>query len=199
MQSKEEIKKEANDHANRIIALGWHKDRLQEAIAGAWESGYVFGSIDQSPEPSKDVETAAKEYAEKYYKKSGNHFITELHFIAGAKWVEQVTKGKDVEQELKIYNTILPISNESLLGEYVRLSQKDAEREKEYSNLQDCIMSNICKHLKLYGKNNEYDSLWTASLFPERLTKAILRITEEYIEQNYGAKWAEQVTTTDKQ
>lgn len=48
------VKEEANEHAKRIIALGWHKNRTEEVIAGAWEAGYIFGQIDAAATPVKE-------------------------------------------------------------------------------------------------------------------------------------------------
>jgi hypothetical protein len=55
-----EVKAEADEHAKRVIALGWHKNRLQEVISGAWEAGYVMGSIDSDESPVSQPQQGAE-------------------------------------------------------------------------------------------------------------------------------------------
>jgi hypothetical protein len=81
-----------------------------------------------------------------------------------------------------IYNTIKPTSHELHIEEHIKLGEVYQPREENFSNIHDCIMANIGQHIKLYGDQETYNKLWSTSLFPERLTKAILRAMEQYID-----------------
>lgn len=40
------FRKEAEEFADRIIALEWRENPVKSEIAGDWEAGYVFGFLD---------------------------------------------------------------------------------------------------------------------------------------------------------
>lgn len=82
------------------------------------------------------------------------------------------------------YNSIKPISHPKLLAEYKGLREPDERRDKNFSPLQDGIMSAICRNLKNHTDAEAFDKAWTSSLFPERATKEILRLVEQFIELN---------------
>jgi len=74
-------------------------------------------------------------------------------------------------------NHFAPISPDWLLSQYKGLREVDEKRDKEYSPLHDSIMSAISANLKEHNPN-DFGAVWTSSMFPERLTKEILRLVE---------------------
>ena len=77
-------------------------------------------------------------------------------------------------------NHFKPHSPEYLLENYKEIREPNVERDEYYSPLSDAIMSAIRANLEEH--NPECIELaWTGSLFPERLTKEILRIVEKQI------------------
>lgn len=79
------------------------------------------------------------------------------------------------------YNSILPKSSESQLKDIEGLREKDNIRDSEYSPLFDAILNNIQKQAEILLDKETYRKVWTRSIFPERLAKAILRNCEEFI------------------
>jgi len=75
-------------------------------------------------------------------------------------------------------NYFAPISSDWLIEKYEGLREPDEKRDKEYSPLHDSIMSAISSNLKEYAPNS-FSEAWTGSMFPERLTKEILRLVEQ--------------------
>jgi hypothetical protein len=103
--------------------------------------------------------------------------------IFASSFVRRIEISEKVKSEImKInYNSISPVSEEKLLTEYSHLREPNSARDDSYSPLFDTIMHNICEHLKIYGDQEIYEKMWTSNIFPERLSKAILRVVEEYI------------------
>lgn len=77
-------------------------------------------------------------------------------------------------------NSFEPKSPEWLFSQYTGLRPADKERDPKYSALHDSIMSAIASNLKEYAPD-AFDKVWSRSLFPERLTKEILRLCEQQI------------------
>lgn len=77
-------------------------------------------------------------------------------------------------------NFFLPHSPQFLLDKYEGLRDADKERDKAYSPLHDGILSAIAENLKEYCPK-AFTAAWTSSMFPERLTKEILRLVEQQI------------------
>ena len=73
-------------------------------------------------------------------------------------------------------NDIKPESPQWLLDKYEDLK----EDRDDYSGLHDSIMGAIYKNLIEYKGVEEGSRIWTQGLFPERLTKEILRLVEKY-------------------
>lgn len=85
------------------------------------------------------------------------------------------------EKETVEYNYIKPISHKTELDKYEKIRDSDISRDSTCSPLHDAFISAICDRLHEYGAKEHFDSLWTSSLFPERLAKQCLRITEQFL------------------
>lgn len=83
-------------------------------------------------------------------------------------------------------NYFAPKSPEWLLKTYKGLRESDEKRDLDYSPLHDSIMNAICENLREYCPE-AFTNAWSASLFPERLTKEILRLVEQQIQRNINA------------
>ena len=79
-------------------------------------------------------------------------------------------------------NHFAPISPEWLLSKYKGLREPDEKRDKEFSPLHDSIMTAIQNNLLEYNKG-QFNEVWSSSMFPERLTKEILRLVELQIQR----------------
>lgn len=79
------------------------------------------------------------------------------------------------------YNSILPTTDGYNLTEIIGLGKG----RENYSALHDAIMSNIfTQGKKFFGQDRDlYNTVFTSSLFPEKVTAACLRCCEEYIIQ----------------
>jgi len=76
-------------------------------------------------------------------------------------------------------NTLLPVSSKIELEKYKPIRQPNEARDANYSPQHDAIMTAIWDRLQEFGNKEVADNIWTSSLFPERLTKQILRIIEQ--------------------
>ena len=81
--------------------------------------------------------------------------------------------------DIKI-NYFKPISADFLLENYEDLRPRDDKRDGEYCPIHDSIMRAISKNLKEHNPD-QFNEVWTGSLFPERLTKEVLRLFEAWI------------------
>lgn len=81
-------------------------------------------------------------------------------------------------------NHFAPASEEFLLSKYKGLRELDEKRDEEYSALHDGIMNAIESNLFEHNKE-QFHEVWSSSVFPERLTKEILRLVEEQIQRNF--------------
>ena len=79
-------------------------------------------------------------------------------------------------------NHFAPASSEKLMSNYKGLRNVNEKRDNKYSPLYDSIMSAIYSNLKEYNPD-ELGAVWTSSIFPERLTKEILRLVEQQIQR----------------
>ena len=79
-------------------------------------------------------------------------------------------------------NHFPPSSPEGLLKTYKGLREPNELRDLEYSPLHDSIMEAISSNLKEHSKGT-FDQIWTSSLFPERVTKEILRLFEMQLQR----------------
>lgn len=77
-------------------------------------------------------------------------------------------------------NTLMPASQKSELDKYKPVRGPDNGRDNNFSPVHDAIMSAIWDRLQEYGDKEVIDKIWNSSMFPERLTKQILRIIEQY-------------------
>lgn len=76
-------------------------------------------------------------------------------------------------------NSLKPESPKWLLDKYKKLREEDEKRDKDFSPIHDAIMNAISSNLKEYCDEEVFSKAWTSSMFPERLTKEILRLIEE--------------------
>lgn len=76
-------------------------------------------------------------------------------------------------------NTLLPHSSQVLLDEMVHLR----EDRDNYSGLHDAMMNNVSKQLQILCPT-AFTTVYTASLFPERIAEIACRLAEEYIIKN---------------
>jgi hypothetical protein len=95
-----------------------------------------------------------------------------------------VYKGK---VKAKNINHFKPASHDHILREYKGLREPDAERDEFCSPLHDSIMGAISSNLREYAPS-AYDAAWTTTLFPERLTKEVLRLCEEQMAVSFPDK-----------
>lgn len=78
-------------------------------------------------------------------------------------------------------NYFKPESPDCLLKKYQAIRMPDPFRDADYSPVQDAIMGAICRNLEEYAPE-AFERAWTSSLFPERLTKEVLRLFEKQLE-----------------
>lgn len=76
-----------------------------------------------------------------------------------------------------------PSSPDWLSSEYKGLREPNEERDNYSCPLADGIMTAIQNNLRKYAED-QYSKLWRASIFPERLTKEILRLVEQQFERS---------------
>ncbi len=121
-----------------------------------------------------DAELIATEYANQYPEKDYHDLQHAVIYgiIAHAKHSNGIK-----------YNSITPVSQTEELSKYQPIRDANLMRDSKCSPLHDCIMDAICERLKEYGDRETFNKLWTSSLFPERLTKQLLRITENFLNQ----------------
>jgi len=81
-------------------------------------------------------------------------------------------------------NHFKPISPDWLLNKYKGLRESNEKRDSEYSPLHDSIMDAISSNLHEYAPES-FGAAWTSSMFPERLTKEIMRIMEQQINRGF--------------
>lgn len=79
-------------------------------------------------------------------------------------------------------NHFAPASPEWLLSNYKGLRDIDEKRDKDFSPLHDSIMNAISSNLLEHNKE-QFHQVWSQSMFPERLTKEILRLVEQQIQR----------------
>lgn len=79
-------------------------------------------------------------------------------------------------------NHFAPASPDWLLSNYKGLRDTDEKRDKDYSPLHDSIMNAISSNLLEHNKE-QFPQVWSQSMFPERLTKEILRLVEQQIQR----------------
>lgn len=65
------------------------------------------------------------------------------------------------------------------IEKYIPIRNPEPSRDKDFSPVFDCIMCAIADRLKEFTDRETFEKVWTQSLFPERLSKQILRIIEE--------------------
>lgn len=79
-------------------------------------------------------------------------------------------------------NHFAPASPDWLLSKYKGLREPDEKRDKDFSPLHDSIMTAIQNNLLEHNKE-QFRQVWSNSMFPERLTKEILRLVELQIQR----------------
>jgi hypothetical protein len=73
-----------------------------------------------------------------------------------------------------------PKSPDFISSKYKGLRSPDNNRDKTYSPLHDSIMDAISENLQEHASES-FSKVWSSSMFPERLTKEILRLVEDQI------------------
>lgn len=81
-------------------------------------------------------------------------------------------------------NHFAPSSSDWLISKYKGLREPDEKRDKDFSPLHDSIMEAIYSNLIEYNKE-QFHQVWSQSMFPERLTKEILRLVEQQIQRGF--------------
>ena len=79
-------------------------------------------------------------------------------------------------------NHFSPSSPDWLLSKYKGLREPDENRDNNFSPLHDGIMTAIQNNLLEHNKE-QFREVWSNSMFPERLTKEILRLVELQIQR----------------
>jgi hypothetical protein len=92
--------------------------------------------------------------------------------------------GNCANRVLVAVNHFKPISPDWLLNKYKGLREPNEKRDSEYSPLHDSIMDAISSNLHEYAPE-AFGAAWTSSMFPERLTKEIMRIMEQQINRGF--------------
>ena len=122
-----------------------------------------------------------------------NRFIEKVYgTIEKVDHIIASTQSENREKEEKpSYNTIAPKSSKIELSSYDRLRKPDSTRDENYSPLFDSIMGAVCDTLKTHTDPEIFQKAWTSSMFPERISKRILRLVEEYTGATQHLKEAE--------
>jgi hypothetical protein len=76
--------------------------------------------------------------------------------------------------------SFMPKSPDFISSKYKGLRSPDNNRDKTYSPLHDSIMDAISENLQEHASES-FSKVWSSSMFPERLTKEILRLVEDQI------------------
>jgi len=113
----------------------------------------------------------------------GNVPIERIRFTQGAEWMLNTLAGSEGDVKFK------PFTPDVISKDFVL---KCPDRD-EYSGLFDAIMSNVNIQLKALVAKDVFDKVWTCSLFPERISQAVLRLFEHHLKEHTASAVAKAV------